>query len=522
MTTILAIILVPFIYIINAFFVGRLIKRKYLTINSFLATTIGFLALMCFFNIFFFFFFLLDAIILIYVIFIATVQTILIIFYIFNWKFTIISTYRNWKTFIIFACLFCSCFLISWLCQRPYESSSALEIINSFYAINPDMLSSINLSLMAINFNTLYIFDYIWVTIFNISGQVNIDNFANWSYVIIGSFFVSTISIVLFSKVKSWKKMALNILLVCLLVACSLMFYESFFITNSWSLILIVLYLYLTFSQTIKQEFKLWFLFIVLWGIVSICGQSLFIIFGLFIFSIYYFSIRKNDPINHMLWLLYPVLLCLSYWTIDYTNVYALIIVSILDAFYLILFTITMIFKFNIKTSRINEWISVNVNRIKYLIGIIFILLIIFLTLYQIWTEYEWNFSVYFGEFERFFYVTYTSIFGINCPLHGPFMIFLNCFLFVIYATMIILYFVFKAKNNKLFENAHEFRLMAISVLIFLNPISMNLLNSFNSIITYDNDVINVLFWAPAFLFGWKTINQWKIKPFLEWNYDWY
>ena len=117
-----AILVVPLVYFINAFLIGRLIKRFNISINPFLATLVGFVALFDVIYIFTVWMYAGKAAIWSYFVVVGVIQCILLALYLANWRYVFLTWSIDYKKIITFALAFVLTILIGWLNFRQYNS----------------------------------------------------------------------------------------------------------------------------------------------------------------------------------------------------------------------------------------------------------------------------------------------------------------------------------------------------------------------------------------------------------------
>jgi hypothetical protein len=134
---ILSIVLIPIVILLNSLFIGKIVRRFSVDINAYIATSIGFLIYLATLFLFFSLLYIFIANVLTYLIFFLVIQSILVILYILNYRYLIISYKIQIKQMILFGILLL--FIVGALCliilvaYHDQPMSNSMKILTNYF-----------------------------------------------------------------------------------------------------------------------------------------------------------------------------------------------------------------------------------------------------------------------------------------------------------------------------------------------------------------------------------------------------
>lgn len=522
-----AIFIVPLVYFINAFLIGRLIKRWEISINPFLATIVGFIA---FFDIIYFITIWLYAgkvAIWGYFLVVGIIQSILLALYIANWRYTFITWSVDYKKVITFVITMGLVILIGWLNFRNYNSEFGKTWIwtinHSQMDIWKPMWFGTTEKDFVSNFSAFNVMNLFWCDAFSNVMKSTALSFCNWSWTIIAGGFVACITTWMVDKKTSIPRVIICIIINLLLVVLTLAFIETYAIGDAWVLLLLFTYILVTVKHETSDTLRLFILTTILIGFLAASCTSFFTVIFVWIFSIYHAIRNKQNTLNYLLFLSWPLALTIF----SMLSIYSYWLLSLVDALYLVLAVICIAVFRRVGTpswdTKISLGIYRNSGKIVYAGLIIFVALILIANFFIFQEIYHWS-----GKninYQNFLTFTYTYIWSFNITSVVWVAVF-NAVMYLIFVVMAIYYIVIRriktSKLNPLFKTDSAIKFGVISCLLFINPLVIHVLKMSTSAFPLNTLDLNMLFVVPLFVIAQKTCFNYKRISVRHWNYDWY
>lgn len=522
-----AIFVVPLVYFLNAFLIGRWIKRARINVNPFLATIIGFVA---FFDLIYFVTIWMYAghtPIWVYFLVLGIIQVILIALYIANWKYIFITWSVKWRKIINFSIAVGLTILISWLCVRNFNSEFGTTWKQTMDALPFDIWKPIQLRPgsydVVSNFSSFNIMNAIWIHMFQVKNIADSITFCNWSWTIIAAGFIGCLSTWILGENKSNSRLVLSLLFTLIFVVLILAFIESFAIGDAWVLMLLLAYILILVKSTNTHSIKLFMLTTLLLGFLAASCTSFYVVICVWLFTIYYAIRNKENSFNYILFLSWP--LFLSIFSI--LSIYTFWLLSLMDAVYIVfaIILIAIYRKFGIPVwdTKIALSIHRHSGKIVY-IGLGLLIALILVANFFIFQEiYDWNPSKI--DYHNFLTFTYSYVWSFNITSTISVAIF-NASMYAIFVAFTIAYLVIrkmkKNKLNPLFKTDSAMKFGIISCILFINPLVIHVLKMSTVQFPLNTLDLNMLFVIPIFVGIYKTIFNYKLVSIREWKYDWY
>lgn len=522
-----AIFIVPLVYFINAFLIGRLIKRVRININPFLSTIIGFVA---FFDLVYFISIWLYAghvAIWIYFVVLGALQVILMALYITNWKYTFITWSTNWRkviTFIIGAGL---TVLIGWLCFRDFNSDFGKTWIDTMNALPFNIWTQMVLkpgaSDVVSNFSSLNIMNAFWIHAFQLKNVADSITFCNWSWTIIVAGFVGCLSTWILGESESTSRLILSLLTTLFFVTLILAFIESFTVGDAWVLMLLLVYILVLVKSNDNHPVKLFMLTTLLVGFLAFSCTSFYTVICVWMFSIYYGIRNKENTLNYLLFLCWPLLLSIF----SILSIYTFWLLSLMDAIYIAFAIILIAIYKKVGTPAWDTKLSLSLYRhsgkIVYTSLGLIIALILIANFFIFQEMYDWDVTKI--DYHNFLTFTYTYLWSFDITGVISVAVF-NAIMYVLFVAITITYLAIrKAKKNKwnhLFKTDYAMKFGIISCVIFINPLVIHVLKISTTQFPLNTLDLNMLFVIPIFVVIYKAIFNHKLVSVHDWNYDWY
>ena len=450
--------LIPIIFIVNSFFIGKLVQKKYSSMNnalSFASGSILFLSSISVINIIFIF---TENLLVFFPYAILAFQIIFFIFYLINWKKSVFSLIPNWNKLFYFIFIF---FVIS----IPYflfiYSNHQLIFtinINTNFSIFLNsfnkLLSFANMSEKAVN--TLY---QIWFPIFLI--------------------FISTSCVYDFLNIKNefdWKKYLAGFFIAFLIGF--LVFNDIKIIMNGYSFVFIYSIIFLSFFTSNlenKDIFNYQFIFNTLIVLFTLLDSTLLFYSTILIiwFALFLYAKRIDFSLDMIIRSFLYLICSISFFFIKYLVsdfVFSIVIFSIIFVVFLCLISLYFVTRKNndnyfYKTFVLENKIHSNVKYVNLvlflLISVIAIVLIfqktisfnteIFTKIFKITKKDEISYN-YFRAIEIMFYTFYAIM---------------------LFYSVLNFFVKFKLKDN-----TGNWFVLVNATLILMNPLFICLLNS--------------------------------------------
>ncbi|XQP55064.1 MAG: hypothetical protein ACOQNV_02930 [Mycoplasmoidaceae bacterium] len=522
-----AILVVPLVYFINAFLIGRLIKRWKINANPFLASIVGFIALFDVFYLISIWMYAGRAMIWTYFVVFGIIQGILLVFYIANWRYLFITWSVNYKKIITFVITFGLTVLIGWLNFRSYNSTFGTNwlwtIRHSQLDIWQPMWFGTTSDDIVSNFSAFNVMNVFWINIFKVYNIRQAINFCGWSWTIVAAGFVACLSTWMIRRETSVLRIVFSSCAILLFVVLILAFIESFAIGDAWLLLLLLVYLLVMFKQSNAGSLKLFHLTALLLGFLAVSCTSFFTVIAIWIFSIYYVIRNKENSLNFALFLTWPLILTIF----SLLSLYTSSLLSIVSALYLAVVIITIIIVRRVGTPSWDTKIALSIHRhsgqIVYAGLILFVALILVANFFIFQEIYKWN-----GDninYKNFLTFTYTYLWTININSPTGIAIF-NALMYAIFVSITIAYLIIRKlkthRLNKLCKEDYSIKFGILSCILFINPLVIHVLKIATSRFPLNTLDLNMLFVVPIFALILKGIFNNKINQLNQWKYNWY
>lgn len=522
-----SIFVIPLVYFINAFLIGRLIKRFNISINPFFACIVGFIA---FFDAIYFITIWMYAgkvTIWSYFVVIGILQCILLALYIANWRYIFITWSVDYKKIVAFAITFCLTILIGWLNFRQYNSEFGKNWIwiidNPQTSIWQNMWFGTTEDDIISNFSAFNVMNIFWLSAFNINIRDNALLVCNWSWTIIAAGFVACLATWMISKNTSKPRIAISLIIVLVLVVLTLAFIESYAIGDAWILLFLFVYILAIIKPKESHPLRLFVLTTVLIGFLAASCTSFFTVICVWIFSMYYAIRNRQNTLNYLLFLSWPLMLTIF----SLLSIYSYWLLSLMDALYL---TVVIIFLFVFRKVGTPSWdtkISLSIyhhsGKIIYA-GLIILIALILISNFFIFQEiYDWKASNI--DYKNFLTFTYTYIWSLNIT-SGLWIAIFNALMYTLFAALAIAYVAIRrSKNNKfkpLLKDDSAIKFGVISCVLFINPLVIHMLKISTEKFPLNTLDLNMLFVIPIFVLALKATFNYKLVPIQMWKYSWY
>ena len=491
MNTIGMIFLLPFIFLINSYFCGKIIKRFSREINDFLSITFGFFIYISGFQLLLLPIMIIHLNTYIYLYTFIIYQSILLILYILNWKYSLSPLFISWKQLLctMIGILIIMGIIYGFMDYKNNDDVNVQDILNfnnENYIIN-GLISSLS------NFfkvdNIQIIFDH-WFNIvfaaiiaFGIFGMYFYDNELPWYRII--SYYV----------------------ILIIISVCSLVIYTSPSNGNSWILFSVILLIYNHIININNKNYKLGITninFITL-GLFVICPNSLYVIimtniYLLFMAFHYKFKNVFDYNIRGFFGCLLSICIFLKLNTdtfVIWIIIYSLIFLYIL--YYLIRNTKVM--------NPINNFFNnISMNAIKF-ITFVFAIIAFLVGMLTITIPGDFKFNS-----EPWIIKTFMN----RQLIEGTALFWIVNICYYLVNVLLLIYAVLTYKNKKFqmyIENIRLSPMIAINTMTFWNPISTNFWYSisFSNVQAISNGFLNSFSTATInFIYYLVNKNKWS------------
>ncbi len=484
------IILNFFILFINTYFCGKIVKRFSKEINDFLAFTFGFFIFVGLFQLFILPIMIMNVSANTIFFTYLTYQSILLIIYIINWRWSLSKLFISWKQFLISIIgIIIVLTILYGFRNYKYTYQYDINLDNLLRYGNQYILNSIMISFAykanILNFNVVlnnsYIFIYAILIAFGIYGMYFYDKQDKWYLTI--SYFV----------------------IVNIISICSLTIFTSPSNGNCWILFTISLLIFNHIININNKNYKIGIAninFITL-ALFAICPDSLYVIiminlYLLFMSYLYKFENVMDYNIRGMFGCLLAIFLFIKLNTNNYLiwiGIYILII------FYIIYYIIR---KTKILKPINNFFNNISINTINFLTAIFAIsVFLIGMFITTIPGDFKFNSAPWI-----------ISNFMNKNLKYGTWMFWLINVIYYLINVLIVIYTFITYKNKKIqmyIENIRLTPLIGINTITFWNPISTNFWSSisFKNYYAVSNGFLNSF--SPAFInFCYYLINKKK------------
>ncbi|MBQ0045716.1 MAG: hypothetical protein KBS35_02400 [Mycoplasma sp.] len=521
-----AILVVPLIYFINAFLIGRLIKRWKISVNPFLATIVGFIALFDVIYIISIWMYAARAIIWSYFVVFGVIQGVLVAMYIANWRYIFLTWSVDYKKIITFSITLGLVILIGWLNFREFNS----EFGKNFLTINhfqndiwKPMWFGVDNKDIVSNFSAFNIMNIFWADAFHIKSNADSITFCNWSWTIIAAGIAACLTTWMVSKETAISRLIFSLITILVYVVLTLAFIESYAIGDAWVLLLLFIYILVMVKDTNSQPLKLFILTTFLIGFLAISCTSFFTVICVWIFSIYYVIRNKQNSLNYTLFLSWPLMLTIF----SLLSIYSYWLLSLMNALYLIIAIVSIAIFRKLGTPVWDTKIAMSVYRnsakITYVSLGLFIAIILVANFFIFQEIYKW--STKNINYQNFLTFTYTYLWTINITSVVNVAVF-NAVMYVLFLALAITYLVVRnMKRSKwyvLFKTDSVIKFGIVSCILFINPLVIHVLKISTAVFPLNTLDLNILFVAPIFVFALKANYNHKYLPANSWKYNWY
>lgn len=522
-----AILIVPLVYLINGFLIGRIIKKINININSFLATIIG---LVFYFNIFYItgiWLYVTRVQILIYFIVFGIIQLFLVAFYIGNWRYIFLTWNINFKNLFNFVIVLGLTILICWLFMRDMKSEFGINWYSTIEVMPHDIYQPLILAGGEFNpiknYSAFNVCNAFWVNAFSIKSINNSLTFCNWSWTIIASIFVAFLSTWLVTKQDSIPRVILSSFVVVNFVVLTLLFIESYAIGDAWMLLLLFVYILVMGKSDNPRSLKLFMLTTLLMGFLAASCTSFYLVICVWLFSMYYGIRFKQNSLNYVVILSWPLLLTIFSF-ISFFSHYLLFAVS---SIYLLVVAILLIYykRFGSPSweTKVALGIYHNSGKIVY-VGLIVLIVLILVANFFIFQEvYKWNIKNI--NWKNFLTFTYSYIWTISINSETEIIIF-NAVMYFVFVAITIGYLICrkwkKLGLKQVLKGDMVIKFGIIGCTLFINPLFIHILKMSTQSFPLNTLDLNMLFVVPIYVWFLKCFNYLRVSKITEWNYDWY
>lgn len=522
-----AIFVVPLVYFINAFLIGRLIKRWKIDVNPFLATIVGFVAFFDVIYIISIWMYAGRAIIWSYFVVIGILQALLIVLYIANWRCLFITWSVNYKKLITFIVVFGLVVLIGWLNFRTYNSDFGKNWIwtidHSVINIWKPMWFGTTSSDVVSNFSAFNVMNLFWINAFQITIRDNALTFCNWSWTIIAAGFVACLSTWMINKNTQIVRVVFSNFIVLVFIVLILAFIETFTIGDAWVLLLLFAYILMLVKKENTYALKIFVLTALLLGFLAVSCTSFFTVLATWIFTMYFAIRTRQNSLNYALFLSWPLFMTMF----SLLSIYTYWLLSLINAIYLAVILITILVIYKLGTPTWDTKIALGVYRHSGKIiyaGLIILIALILVANFFIFQEiYKWKSSNI--NYKNFLTFTYSYLWTIKLDSATEIALF-NAFMYALFVALSITYLVLRnLKKNKLssvLRQDYAIKFGIISCILFINPLVIHVLKISSSEFPLNTLDMNMLFVVPIFVVALKTNFNLKLLPINNWRYNWY
>lgn len=521
-----AILVVPIIYFINAFLIGRLIKKWKINVNPFLATIVGFIALFDVIYIISIWMYAARAIIWSYFVVIGIIQAFLVAMYIANWRYIFITWSVNYKKVITFVIAFGLVILIGWLNFRGFNSEFGKNFltINHFQSdIWKPMWFGTDEKDIVSNFSAFNIMNIFWADAFKIANEADSITFCNWSWTIIAAGIIACLATWMVSKETAISRLIISLIVILAYVVLTLAFIESYAIGDAWVILLLFIYILVMVRGENSHPLKMFILTTLLMGFLAVSCTSYFTVICVWIFSIYYVIRNKLNSLNYLLFLSWPLALTIF----SFLSIYSYWLLSLIDALYLTVALICILVFRKLGApawdTRIAKSVYRHSGKIIYASLALLIAVILVANFFIFQEMYKWNPKNI--NYKNFLTFTYTYLWSFNITSVVNVAVF-NAVMYLLFLALTITYLVIrnmkKSKWRILFKTDSAIKFGLVSCVLFINPLVIHVLKISTVVFPLNTLDLNILFVTPIFVFILKANYNYKYLPLSNWKYNWY
>ncbi len=500
----LAIFIIPFFFCLNGFCIGNLLKKSKICVNKYFAYFTGILFFFGVYQLVFIFMYLMHAKIIYFYYFIGITQLLCLIWYGLNYKYFFNNIKDKSNLFLLLTFLTAIVFSVVFNSLIPVDrivSSYGQSLLEYLKIEDFDIYKTINLPEINNNFSSLNIFTAIFKTLFTISEKKDAEIFFQYSYSILYALCVSLGLTAIFIKSKNITISKTVLLVVFELIFLFLNFSnsESSILGKCWIGVLLIYFWYAMFMiDDFNNDWNIYFIWLSLFSFTSFNQDGALFSFCLGMFAVFYYGIHKRNTFDLFVGIVLILALQIintffileaEIWWIIYD-----VLIVLFFGFHVIQKNKTLFYKAYSKASLIlNESIKV----IYFIIGAT----IYFVSIYSI---------VNYGESIDFYLYRYNYIWTYS--LTDKTVWIMNIVLWVFYVVCVIswLIYMFATKKNKLYSDSFVYYVFML--VLFVNPLAMQIMQSMFSNFNENLSEINYLLVSPALfnydLFTKKNINK--------------
>lgn len=521
-----AIFVVPLVYLINAFFMGRVIKRFKISSNNCFNTIIGFFALLVITYIVSSWLYVGRVSILIYAIVLGVIQGFLIAAYIANWRYIFLNINLQWKKILFFVLGAGLTILISYLCFRDFNSEFGKNWLPTIQNITLDLRSSIWFGTteqdVISNFCANNILNVFWIQIFRIKNDVEINMFCNWSWTICAGIIVGCLVQWISNNFNSIPRLIFALLITLFNVILTLAFIESYAVPEAWLMLELMIFILVLLQDKSYGRFKLAFLTILMLSMLATAESSFFLVIALWLYTIYWAIRNKENSINYILCLGWPLFLAIF----SLLSIYTYWLLGLMQAVYLVFMIIIVSVFYKMGTpaweTKLARGISTHSGKIVYAFLGVIIALILVANFFIFHEVYHWDpANIDYKYFLTFIY-QYIWTFNIDTGLS---IAIINSVLYTFFAGIIIAFIILrkvkKLKLHTLTKTDSAIKLSFITALLFCNPLVIHILKKSNNL-TLNTTNLNMFLAIPIIVFLLEVNGNAKVNPLEKWAYNWY
>jgi hypothetical protein len=286
----------------------------------------------------------------------------------------------------------------------------------------------------------------------------------------------------------------------------SFMFYESPLVGDSWVSIPIILYCYQMFKRThMDPSYSINTLAFIIVGISAIDVNLTLLTILLLIFNFCYSSLKNMNPIGQLIYLFFPLMYLIFVWVPMSSSIPYIVLLAICLVGSLVVFLLYHRGFMKITVRHVNGVVSKHPFIIIGFITLMIYLLSIFLLITVFDNLFSWRL---WPE------LLYQHIWGISTTAYKNFSLYLNVISWAILFCILVFCIVLLITKKVKLVNSPYLMLILTMIVLFVNPLSLNLFNELNKdgIFTlFDIGLINFLVLVPILLWFNNYISKSKV-----------
>jgi len=512
----------PLIFLVNAFFISRLIKRIKISSDGILNFILGFFIFIVILYCFDILCYSLHAPVWGYGIAYIVVFGLLLGAYIFNWKYLIFKPKINWHKIVVFLVIAGLTIGIWFASYREIGSMFGQYWITTIKDITPDWGNIIEFDEnIIVNLSVMNITNIFMANLFNVAKASSILYFSNICWTILAATILGCVGAWIVDETKSIKRISLIVLTLMILVVINLAFIETFAIPDAWLMIELTIYILVLLSKKNYGKLKLYSLCILLMAIIGTTSNAYFLAFALFIYTVYWAVRNHENSIAYIIFLGWAVINGIGGF-ISYNARYFLFIIN---AVYFIILVIRTIVHLRVETPfweiKVARGISKHSAKIVYSFLGIFIAIILIANLWIFYEKYNFDFRKI--DYRYFLTFIYRIIWNIRIDNDISIAI-INSLLYAALVAIIVCFVVFRQKKNTKgywITKDVPIKLVVVSAALFCNPLSIHVFNVATRDYSMNTSNLNMLLLVPLAIFAIQAIFNYKKYSMDKWNYYW-